>query len=466
MPIRPLSVTESTTTSKSIALCPPSKDFDKDWFRDWLERGDGRKYLSADPTSEEGQLFIANFHGIDQEWNKWLEQNEETSIAGRIDGLLRLINDHCKEPRISLHFIEGKHRLKGFVNAELDAAIDPRSAEICAQTLNLNEMQLRLVPHEKTMDQKAMHQHNHDALMRNSKLFQSSFSVKIHAVTSETASANEIGRACIEISRAISRGKRHSAHKKEFDIIAERGREIFHNIQENCLKFEPNFSAYDNKRFDQDGADDALRNYIEDPFDMANATSFLNAYACPTDDNRDGVTLIPPFVPSFNTQSQIANTKESKTKRTPRSITQIHFFCEFLPPLFASHKGVEMSSLRGDKQLIGNLWYCVEHISRPNDQPLEYLLGEKDQNKIAKYDMNLGQKPYSLAIRPNEILGAAKIIVDMACAMLIHAGESDTMQKRKQEMLKMGDLWYNTMKSIQMDPHSFHEKIITLGKFE
>lgn len=467
MPIRALSVTESTNTSQSIALCPPSENFDKNWFKDWLDNG-GRDYLSIDPRSDEGQQSIAKFHDISQHWTTWLNQNRKGStIATRIDGLLRLINIHSEKPRISLHFIEGKHRLKGFVNAELDARIDPRSAEIKVNTLDLNELVDRIVPHEKSKDGKPFHKHDHNVLMQSSRLFASSFSVKIHAVTNETAPAKEIGGACVEISRAISRGKRNSAHRKEFDIIAEKGRQIFHNMQEACLKHQPNFSSYDQKSFKQEGADDALRHFINNPFNMASETQFQDAYACPTDDNATGVMLKPPFIPSFDTQSQIKK-KDSTIKRTPMSINEIYLYRTFYPPLLASHKGVEMSTLGDDATLNGHLWYGVEQLSLPTDQPQEYLLAKNrnEQDKLARFHIHLGLIPFSLATGPNQVLGAAKIIVDMANAMLIHVGEIDSENKRKQELHKMGEKWYDVWKAVQMDPHSFSEKITTLGKFE
>lgn len=484
------------------------------WFETWLNKG-GKDYLMLNATKPSDRNAIAEFHGLLDKWNNWTANNKNASEAEHMYTLVKFVSakrqneqNDIDDVNVTFSFEEGMHRYKAMIHVFFNARVDKVSPEVVCNTLSITEMKSVIDQQHDNVEEPSIDRNNfvtnHNAIMRalaekstkktspqkGSKnlelpMLRSNIHLTVDAVNRQKVDAKEIANACVTVSRAISQAKLKSARVGAFGTVADILRNFVSGVTDDNILHEPNVGGLSllhepNVSNENDAANDddeavstehttskEFTDYIADPFDGVKYRALLQSLKTrpfAEDDEEEAMDyLLPPFVPSFNSQAELISREDSA--RTPRSWNEILLIPPLVYIILGGARSVSANEMTNDEHARRAIWYLIDNKTIPIDR---YSENDMDVKETAAYDLPSGKHPHRITTEPNHALGAVMTIIDIcnACLIQLRQNAKDLDQHQRQDEVKrMSSFLYAVFKAVEDSPCPYDQKVRTVGKF-
>jgi hypothetical protein len=238
----------STNSSKSpiFETVMPSgagDEFDKKWFENWYEKGDGKKYLAQDLRTKEGRTFVAKFAEFESDWlNGSKDHTEETPVHEIIFDFLLAYTQNGSGFHIYGGPKEGMHRTLGQFQAMVASVIEDSTGLLARDVIDINDFEnaglisedLLPYPTSETL----MSSINKTLRRENEGMMDKHVAITGIYVSDDKTDVPELMKAMRDSSRAISDDKLDSARPRPSHQIGDWGERFIMSMELNNVTFD------------------------------------------------------------------------------------------------------------------------------------------------------------------------------------------------------------------------------------
>ena len=492
-PLRLVSNMPITNTTEYVTAMPDNDPPGGNWFSEWYNEG-GEDYLSYDPRTEEGRDEIAKWNGWGCEWTEFVRQmkkdkaNNDLASSLWIYYLALHFARHGSDKNIYCGLQEGMHRACGLIQSTLNAHLEPHTGLI-----NPKDRPLRVSDFTKISEIIDLGDHIITEAVRKMNcipgpddketnvMVNATLPADVTWISNDNANVPEVMSAMRKLSEALSDEKRTSSHRTAGAFMGDAIYNFMTRIASKSIESTPDFNETDcestprataitsmktAKKSDanvvEDNlfptcellADEAMKKYINDPFDDNHIKDVENLLT-----SKEGHASLPYYV------DYSVLVKSEKDKFTAEIANAYYLIPVIMHFLYAEQYNKVMKTT-------ANTPYLTELIS----YTLKYHCGG-DMGELSSYHIHPAISFYKMLDRGSnnkktcgderaDPIGATLTIFFMvSAAIALSKQEDETSHQKIKEQIKENATILRTACYMMGEKRGTTSMLAHLGKF-